>query len=369
MSTRGAQWGVLLRSFLLLVGIPTLVSAAYYGLLASDIYISETRYAIRSGDDTPAAGLLSSVFGGSAGSSTSNDTIIVRDYILSRDMLRALQERLDLFAHYSSADVDILARMASDATEEEFLDHYRSMVDVTIDTSSNVTTLRVRAYDAAMSQRIATNLIDLSEQLVNRLSERITTDTLSFARREADEAETRVRDASDAVTRFRNETRSVDPSQETSAVLGIVTQLESQLASARADLAEAQAFMRTDTARVRSLATRVDALERQVNLERSRLAGQAGTELARLIDDYSPLVLSQKLAEQRYSSALTSLEVARAEAQRKLRYLIPFVSPELPDEALEPERVKKVFTVLLLSTLIYGIGGLVLAAIYDHMGV
>ncbi|MCP5156300.1 MAG: hypothetical protein H6983_19155 [Ectothiorhodospiraceae bacterium] len=359
----------MLRSFLLLVGLPTLIAAIYYTFFASDIYISETRYAIRAGDDSPAAGLLSSVLGGSAGSSTSNDTVIVRDYILSRDMLRGLQVQLDLYAHYSSSAVDWLARMPSDATEEDFLDYYRDMVDITIDTTSNVTTLRVRAFDAAMAQRIATKLIELSEQLVNRLSERITSDTLSFARREADEAEGRVRDASDAVTQFRNETRSVDPSQETSAVLGIVTQLESQLASARAELAEAQAFMRTDSARVRSLATRVDALERQVKLERSRLAGQAGTELARLIDDYSPLVLSQKLAEQRYSSALTSLEVARAEAQRKLRYLIPFVSPELPEEALEPERVKKVLTVLLLATLIYGIGGLVLAAIYDHMGV
>ena len=79
-------------------------------------------------------------------------------------------------------------------------------------------------------------------------------------------------------------------------------------------------------------------------------------------------MLEQKLAEHRYSSALTSLEVARADAQRKQRYLLSFVKPSLPDEAIEPERLMNTLIVFLAASLIYGIGALIVAAVHDHMG-
>ena len=43
------------------------------------------------------------------------------------------------------------------------------------------------------------------------MSERITDDTLRFARRELEQAEALVRQANQAITRFRNESRSIDP--------------------------------------------------------------------------------------------------------------------------------------------------------------
>jgi capsular polysaccharide transport system permease protein len=108
-------------------------------------------------------------------------------------------------------------------------------------------------------------------------------------------------------------------------------------------------------------------LVRQVENERHRLANESGTDLTGLLYGYEPLILEQKLAEQLYTSALTSLEVARTEAQRKQRYLIPFVSPELPDEALEPKRLWNVLTVFFGACLVYAIGGLVWSAINDHL--
>ena len=54
---------------------------------------------------------------------------------------------------------------------------------------------------------------------------------------------------------------------------------------------------------------------------------QSGTQL-------DPYLASAVVAAIRSgASALSSLESARAEAQRKQRYLIAFVTPELPDEA------------------------------------
>ena len=90
---------------------------------------------------------------------------------------------------------------------------------------------------------------------------------------------------------------------------------------------------------------------------------QSGTQL-------DPYLASAVVAAIRSgASALSSLESARAEAQRKQRYLVAFVATELPDEATEPDRVLKIATVFLGAAMIFGIGGLVVAAIKDHAGV
>ena len=366
-ASRGRWWAIV-RPFLIMVGLPTLLTGFYYGLAASDVFVSETRYAIRTGEQAPATGLLASMLGPAATTRAGDDASVVRDYILARDMLDELDRRLDLRGHYTTASVDILSRLWPDATEEEFLEYYRDKVEVEVETGTDITVLRVRAFEAEMARRVAGEIIELSERLVNRMSERITDDTLRFARRELTQAETLIRDANQAITRFRNESRSIDPGEETAAVLSIVTALESQLAGVKAELLETESIMHSDSVQVKTLQNRVAALTQQVESERGRLASEGGSDLTRLIDGYAPLLLEQELAQHRYSSALASLEVARADAQRKQRYLIPFVKPALPDEAIEPERIMNTLIVFFAASLIYGIGVLMLASIYDHMG-
>lgn len=126
--------------------------------------------------------------------------------------------------------------------------------------------------------------------------------------------------------------------------------------------------MQSDSAQVKQLKNRITALESQITKERTRLAGNSGADLTRLISGYQPLILDQKLAEQRYASALSSLELARAEAQRQQRYLIPFVTPEFPDEPLEPERVWNILSIFIGSLLVFGIGSLIWAAVNEHLG-
>ena len=356
------------RSLLFFVGVPVAIAAIYYGLIASDIYISETRFAIRTADQLPVTGLLASVFGGQSNSVPGDDSKIVQDYILSRDMLEQLDGLMGLRKHYADESIDYLSRLPPDASMEEYLSYYRDMIDVQSE-GSDVSVIKARAFGPELAQQLATNLVELSEDLVNRMSDRITQDTLRFARREVDLAEARIRATSDAVTRFRNESRSIDPGEETSAVLSIVTGLEGQLATARAELFETESVMSTSSSRVQGLRNRVEALNAQVVEQRERLASDTQEDLSLLIDNYGPLVLDQGLAEQRYTSALASLELARAEAQHHQRYLITFVSPELPDQALEPDRLISVITVLAASLLVYGIGALAYASIRDHANV
>ena len=366
---RRHSYSALARMFGLFVMFPTLVGTIYFGFIASDRYVAEARYAIRTGTQAP-SGFMANVLGaGALGGTAHEDAGIVRDYIFSRDMLEQLYKRMDVKAHYSDPNVDWLSRLKSDASEEYFLEYFEDRVDIIIDVQSNISTLRVHAFDPLTATVLAGHLLELSEQLVNDMSERITEDTLRFARRDLDRTEKRVLATMTSLTLFRKSSRSIDPGQETGAVLSIITDLETKLAGVRADLIEAKSYMRDDSAQVRNLKAREVALKSQVTNERDRLTNGHSSDLTSLIDRYQPLVLEQELAKQRYASALTSLEAARAEAQGKQRYLIAFVSPQLPTEATEPKRGWMIATVFAFSFVIFGIGGLIWSAIKDHIGV
>lgn len=360
-----------LKSLAVVVGIPTLVSIIYFGFFASDIYVSEARFSIRSSDGnsgaiTGLAALLTSP--GSSG--TGQETSVVKDYIYSADMLDKLGSQIDFRTHYSDDGIDWLARMDSKSTREESLEYFKKQVDVLRDTSSDVITLKARAFTPEMAHSLAQQIIRLSEDLVNRLSARIESDALQSAHNEIERASGKVTDVGLRLARFRNTNSSIDPAVEGSAVMGLLSGIESRIVEVRTELHEKQAYMRNSAPEVVTLKNRLNALQKQRDIEKTRLIGDADDsgELSGLIDGYRPLVIEQELAQQQYASALASAEVARAEASRKKQYLITFIEPSFPDEAIEPQRIKMILTVLVFSFIFYSIAGLMWSALRDHVG-
>lgn len=358
----------MLRSLLVVVGLPTLVATIYFGVFASDIYVSESRFAIRSAKAGASVSGLAAILSSPMVSGGGQDTSVVADYTHSQDMLQRVLERLDIKAHYSGSNVDMLSRLNKSATHEELLDYFKEHVILQRDTASDVLTLKVRAFSPVVAQELAQLVIELNETLVNTLSSRIEEDALQTARDEVARASEKVHAASAQMTTFQNDNASLNPAAESSAILGMVTGIETKLIEARAELSEKRAFMRETSPEVVSIKNRVNALARQLQLEKGRVVGGEGQQMNNLIESYQPLLLDQEMAQQQYASALTSLEVARIEAQRKKQYLITFIQPNLPDQALEPKRFTEVLTVLLFSFLLYMIGGLMWSALRDHIG-
>ena len=358
------------KLFLIIVVIPTIISVFYYIFIASDIYISEAKYALRVSADSPSVGLVESFMSGTSGIEfSSEDANIVMDFIHSRDMIHELDEVFAIRSHFESKDIDFISRFNSDDTLEDFLEYYRDKVEINTDSATHISTLRVKAFEPNTAYSIAKKIIELSETLVNNLSNRVVEDSLQFARSEVKIAEKRVRDSSKALTQFRNENQSINPGEETSAVLNIITGLESQLAESRTNLLEALSFMQEGSTQVQVLKVRVNALEKQVAEERKRLTNNDayGRDYTRLIDHYEPIILEHELARQQYASTLASLELARIDAQRQQRYLLPFIPPQIPDKAVEPNRTKSIITIFIGLCLLYALGYLIWATIKDHM--
>jgi len=350
-----------------LVALPTVAAAAYYYGVAADRYVSEATFVVRRLDSTPVAGDLIAQFAsmGQGGAAT-EETAALERYFVSHAAVERLSERLDLRGIYGHPDADRLSRLPADASGEELRAFHRAMIDVEID-SSGVVTLGAQAFEPEAARAIAQALLELGEERVNAMSRKIHEDSIAFARREAEEAEQSVLDIQSRMTDFRLSERSLNPEAQSSAIGGLVAQLESKLADARAERNEALTYLQPDSQQVRGLEARIAALEAEIAREGARLTGESDGSMARLVEGYARLELQQELATQRLTMALGTLENAINEAQRQQTYVVAVTPAHRPDESLKPERLQNVAVVLLGSLLVYGIASLFIAAIRDHV--
>ena len=351
---------------LLLIVLPTLVVGVYYLFMATGMYLSESRFAVRSPEGGTSSELLMVL--GQVGAGMASDAYIVEDYILSPDLLNKLEQEFALADHYQNGQADFLSRLKDDPTREEFLEYYRKIVNIRFDSATGIAILTVRAFAPDYAQQLNQAILRHSEKLVNTLRDRAMKDLLSLARQEVKGAEERLSRARRQLKQFRQESDLIDPQATAGAVLNLVSQLEGQAAKARTELAELRSYMQESSSAVIALKSRVKALEEQIRRERARLTGEDSRVINEVATRYEELTVEHEFAQKQYVSALTSLESARIRAESQSRYLVDFVPPTLAEEAQWPKRIRNSAISLALFSLIFGIGSLLIAAVREHVG-
>jgi capsular polysaccharide transport system permease protein len=344
---------------------PTLLAAIYYYAIASNQYVSEARFVVRSRADAPQLSLgtmISAAVGG--GGSTGGEAYSVRDFLTSHDAAVRTDEQLDLTRIWGREDADWLARLHHD-DPERLTKFFNSMVSVTFDSTTGVVTIRVRSFSPEDSKAIATTLLGLSEELINSLSSRAREDALRIARDEVAIAERRVLESREALTRFREQQQELDSAGAVQAAVQTMGQLEGQLIAAQAELRERMAFMRPDNVALQNTRNRIEALERQIAAERSRRT-QGGDALSQQLAGFERLMLEREFADRQLASATASLETARMEAQRQQMYLSRVVEPNLAVYPLYPRKLISVGSIFLGLSVAFGIGWLLVAGMREH---
>jgi len=343
--------------------VPIVMAIIYFGLIASDRYVSESSVVLRSGSQS----VSNLSFGGllPVSNPDTQDVLVVSDYILSVEMAQHLDEKFSLRDHYSDKSLDFVSRLRSESNDEEFLEYLRGMVKVKFEETSSIISITTKAFSPEISHAINKEIITRSELLINRLSDRIVEDTLTAARAEVEDSIANARDVSSRLSKFTNENQSINPGTDASSIAGLIAALESKLAETRALFTEKSAYMRESSAEIRALKNRINGIEVELQRERLRLSNDQGVGTA--IERYKPLLVEEELARQRYAAALQALEAARVESQTKKRYLATFVQPSMPTSSTEPDRLIDTLSAILLSFLLYALFALFRAAIREHI--
>lgn len=350
----------------LFVFVPTLLAAIYFSFLASDRYESVSLFTINASDRGGPA--LEGLIGIAAGAApATRDTLAVRDFILSREMLADLEKRDGFIRHYKDASFDFWSRLANEASAEDAYQFYKDVVRVTFDSNSGVLTLKVQAYGADDAARFSKRILTRSEQMVNELAEKARADQMRFAQIEVDKAEKRLTTARQTLVELQKEYGEFNPEATAAAAMSIRTALEGELAKARAELAALKSYMSADAPQVIAANERVRSLAGQAAGETQRLVNKKGDGgLNASLAKFEEVIVEKEFATRAYQSALATLEIARTDATRQHRYLATIAPPSVADEAQYPRRFLGVLTVFLGSFLAYGIGSLLVGAVKEH---
>jgi len=353
--------------FLLTVALPTALAVVYYGLIASDVYISESRFVVRN-PQRQTQNTIGALLQGTGFSRAQDDTYSVHDFIRSRDALRELDTKLEMRKAYESPSIDFVSRFPAfawwDHSFEALFRHYLQHVSVEYDTVSSISVLRVRAYNAADAQRVNEQLLDMGERLVNTMNIRSRRDLIQVAEQEVKAAENRAKDAAAALSAFRADRSVFDPDRQSAIQLQSVARLREELLSAETQLDQVSKLS-PDNPQISSLRGRVEALRKAVADENARVLDRQGG-LSSKSPVYDRLVLERTFADRQLATALVALDTARNEAARKQLYLERLVQPNMPDMALEPRRIRSILTVLAVGLVLWGVARLVVASIREH---
>ena len=357
------------RLFVATVLVPTLLAALYYGVFASDIYVSESRFIVRSPQKQQTGGLgaLLQGTGFSGFARAPDDVYTVHDYMLSRDALGLLDEKLDLRGAFSNDRIDRLNRFPSldfDESFEALHRYYQKRVAVNLDTLSSISTLTVTAFSADKARQMNELLLEAAEQLVNKLNERGRQDLIRFAAAEVAEAERKAKEAALAVAVFRNQQAVVDPERQTTIHLQQISKLQDELILTKTQLAQLRAFT-PDNPQLPALQVKARTLQAEINAEIAKVSG-GRSSLTNKAAEFQRLALEREFADRQLAAALVSLEQARNEAQRKQLYLERIVQPNLPDVATEPRRLRSFLAVVALGLVLWGILSMLIAGVREH---
>ena len=354
------------RLLLFTVVVPTLVSIIYFGLIASDVYISEARFVVRS-PERQTASPLGMLLKGTGFSRSQDDTYTVQDFILSRDALKVLDDTLGLGKAFSSPKVDIFSRFAGlpwDNSFEALHRYYQKKVAMQLDGGSSISTLTVRAFTAEDAFRINQQLLEMSEALVNKLNGRGRQDMIRFATIEVAAAEKKAKAAALALATYRNQKGVIDPERQSAIQLQQIAKMQDELIATQAQLTQLQTFTKNNP-QIPSLQQRVQNLRQEIDAETTRVAG-GDHSLANKAAEYQRLALEREFADKQLGSALVSLEQARNEAQRKQLYLERIVQPSKPDMAMEPRRIRNILATFILGLIVWGVLTMLLAGVREH---
>jgi capsular polysaccharide transport system permease protein len=360
----------LVWSFVILVLLPIFVTAAYLWGVAQDQYASTVAFTVRREDNTSGAllGGLAQLTGGGGMS----EADILYEFIQSQEIVSAIDERVGLGAVYSVHwPSDPVFALWPDARIEELHDYWGRMVRISYDQSTRLIALRVLAFTPEDAQRIAGEIVAESQRMINDLNNQAREDVMRYANSDLDQALARLKDAREALSLFRTRTRIVDPAADLQGRMGVLNNLQQQLAEALIENDLVLGSTQESDPRRNQTARRIQVIRDRIAAERQTFAsaegsGEADENYPELIAEFERLTVDLQFAEEAYRTALAAVDLARANASRQSLYLAPYIRPTLPQTAEFPQRLVLTGLVSIFLGLIWAIGSLVFYSIRDR---
>lgn len=355
--------------FFLMVIVPTILGGLYFSLVATPQYVSEFRFSVRPNS------------GSASGSSSSGDALlamsnsyIVSDYVESRDAVLALDKMVGLRKLYESESIDSFSRLNSNASVEDLVAYWKARVHTSYDLTTGINVVEVSAFTPESAQKIASALKELSENLVNDISDVARRSQMEFAHSELARSEARLKDVRREETQLRTDQKTIDARKEADGRLQLNLKLRGELAGLQSQYDSLTTYMDAKSPRLVLLKNQIAATKEQIAKlqpkadDASGSADTFGNSVNTVaIARYDEIQTDLEIASKIYESSLTNYEAARAQANSNQIYLATYVQPSLPETSSYPRVFFNTFLIFLSACGIWVVLTLVYYSIRDHV--
>lgn len=359
-------------TFLLLVIIPTAITAFYYIVVSSDQYRSEMRFSVRGTNQSPLAQLGLGALPGN--SSQAADAYVVIDYVQSKQILLDIRNKLgiDVRQYFAKPEIDFLYRIDADISLEEFVPYWRWMIEAGFNSTTSITTVQVTAFSGPEATQIVQAILKVAGDLVNDLSTEARLQLISNAQREVERTENRLTQARVLLQQFRNVEQQLNPTAVANAGQELIQGIQKEIIDLEARKRALLSSVSAESPSARVINRQIQGLQAALAEQRKRFGSgenqneNADRNLSAILKDYNALVLEEEFAKQAYTTALSSLETSQAEARKAERYFAIVVSPTSPDVSLYPTRIINTIIVIAGLIIIWLLVFLLVQSVRDH---
>jgi BexC/CtrB/KpsE family polysaccharide export inner-membrane protein len=305
---------------------------------------------------------------GSAGfSSASEEVQAAQGFIESRDALQAINKEGFASKAWGNASISIFDRfnpLGWSGSFEELYQYYSGKVDARYDAETGITTLTARAFSSKDARAINVRLLERSEQLINELNSRGSEDLVRYAEREVEEAKAQASASALELAAYRDRKGVIDPERQATVQLQMISKLQDELIGARMQLLQLSRVA-AQNPQIPVLKVRIAGLEDAIEEQLGVIAGNEGS-LSETAAEYQRLQVQREFADRQLGMSLAALQDARNEARRQSAYVERVAQPSLPDDPLEPRRIRGIFATLIVGLVVWGIVTMLLAGVREH---
>lgn len=352
-----------LGSFVLVIFTLSIV-VVYYTLIASPRYISETKFIIKQAG-SPQLALTGLAALGSSSSST-KDALILKEYIESRAMALSLNKLLSLKKHYQQEEWDWFSRLGLDTSTEDYIEYFQEHINVQYDELSEVLSVELQTFQPEFSLQVTKEILKLSETFINQLGDKVVQQQMKYAQKEVDRSYDILKQHKLTLLNFQQEYQLYDPKQQGFALATAINQLEVDIIKQETELKSLLAFMKKDSAEVKSKKIILAALNAQLLEEKEKITNTGQQSINKIKMEFEEISLTTLFATDLYQSSLAAMEQARVEVYSSLKYILIITNPSLAEDSEYPRRLYSILTWFISILLVYGIGRLIISIIKEH---
>ncbi len=352
--------------WLVMIATPMLLLLVYLLIFSQPRFVSESKVAVKRPADIDTASLNVGLLLGGSTSSSAEDSLYLKEYINSPDMMHTLNKQLNFHQAFGESGLDFLYHLSIHATNEQLLDYYRQRISASYDEKNGLLTIQTQGFTPEFALLFNRAVLKESERFINELSHQISREQMKFAEEQLQQARVRLNTSKQALITYQNSHNILDPLASAEAATTLVNSLWAKKIEMEADLRNLLTYLRSDAPQVVSARNAISSLQSQIDQEQSKITAPEGKKLNSMAADFEEIKSQAVFEGDLYALALKAFEKTRVESARKLKTLATISTPQQAQESAFPNVPYLLMSWLLVCCLLYGVTRLLLTIIEDH---